>query len=120
MGEHHFTEYIEIWYDDDGFLTIRNKRIKKMNITPLGARVLVEAISEGRITLSQGGIALPEGPLIAPQSGIVRGLGAGVTLPIHVRDRIWFSRGSLYRFDPRKENEWGLVDEGNIIAIIAE
>lgn len=99
------------------------KTKKKVNIRPLGDRVLVQRVEAEAKTA--GGILLPESAKEKPKEGLVISLGEGRTLDsgekstfsVKVGDRVLFTSyaGTDVKFEG---DEYMIMREDDILAII--
>ncbi len=96
-----------------------------MNLTPLGDRLLVEAISEDEI--SKAGIILPDtvdkekpekGKVVAVGSGRLKDDGARIPLEVKIGDVVFFKK---YAPDEIKVDgkEYLILAESDILAILS-
>lgn len=90
---------------------------KKINIEPLGARVLVLPI-EGE-SQSPGGVLLPETAKEKPQQGTIEAIGDSeeMTTNLKVGDRVLFPKytGTEIKFEGKT---YLLMDESDVLARI--
>jgi chaperonin GroES len=102
---------------------VKNKNTKELNITPLGARVIVRPILEDEKTAS--GIIIPDTvDKEKPQEGVVVAVGKGeyrdaqlVPMEVKKGDKILFSKYGYDEITVGGE-EYFVLKEENIIAII--
>ncbi len=95
----------------------------KLNLKPLGSRVVIEPIDQEEITA--GGIVLPETAKEKPQQGIVLAIGPGdrdedgkrIPMDVSVGDKVLFAKysGTEIKIDGKKM----LIErESDILAIV--
>jgi chaperonin GroES len=97
----------------------------KLNVRPLGDRVLVEAIVENGKTVKKGGIIIPDTAKEKPMESLVVALGTGktdddgkkVAFEIKKGDRVLVSRygGTEIKLDGR---EYKILNSEDILAVI--
>ena len=97
----------------------------KLNVRPLGDRVLVEAVVEDGKTLKKGGIIIPDTAKEKPMESLVVALGTGktdddgkkVAFEIKKGDRVLVSRygGTEIKLDGR---EYKILNSEDILAVI--
>lgn len=96
---------------------------KKLSITPLGDRVVVEPLTREEVTAS--GIIIPEtASQEKPEQGTVVAVGSGkyddgklVPMTVKVGDQVLFSK---YGYDEVKidGNEYFIIEESRVLAIL--
>jgi chaperonin GroES len=97
----------------------------KLNVRPLGDRVLVEAVVENGKTVKKGGIIIPDTAKEKPMESLVVALGTGktdddgkkVAFEIKKGDRVLVSRygGTEIKLDGR---EYKILNSEDILAVI--
>ena len=94
-----------------------------MKIKPLGKRIVVKrAIAQK----TKGGILLPEAAQEKPKQGEVMAIGPGevdskgcvVPLTVKVGDSVLFSSYAGVEFNPEAENEYLILSEDEVLAIV--
>lgn len=106
---------------------ISKKEIKKelpINISPLGDRVLLRPLEEGKATKTQSGIYIPESAKEdrGSKKAIVVAIGNGkmeegklIPIGVKVGQKVLYSWGDSIK---EGDEEYVLVREGDILAII--
>lgn len=85
----------------------------KINIQPMGARVLIKPLEQDNKTAS--GLLLPETAKEKPQTGLVMAVGDGEDIKLKVNDKVLFAKytGSEFKFDG---TEYLLLESSDILA----
>ncbi len=85
----------------------------KINIQPMGARVLIKPLEQGNKTAS--GLLLPETAKEKPQTGLVMAVGDDEDIKLKVNDKVLFAKytGSEFKFDGA---EYLLLESIDILA----
>ncbi len=85
----------------------------KVNIQPMGARVLVKPLEQDNKTAS--GLLLPESAKEKPQTGVVIAVGDDEEIKLKVNDKVLFAKytGSEFKFDG---TEYLLMEADDILA----
>jgi chaperonin GroES len=94
-----------------------------MRIRPLGKRIVVKRALAQK---TKGGILLPEAAQEKPKQGEVIAVGPGeedskgrkVPLSVKVGDKIIFSSYAGVEFNPDTENEYLILSEDDVLAIV--
>ena len=86
---------------------------KKINLQPLGTRVLVQPLEEESKTSS--GLLLPETAKEKPQTGLVVAVGDDEEIKLKVNDRILFAKytGTEFKMDG---SEYLLLESSDVLA----
>jgi chaperonin GroES len=85
----------------------------KINIQPMGTRVLVKPLEHDNKTAS--GLLLPETAKEKPQTGLVMAVGDDDEIKLKVNDKVLFAKysGSEFKFDG---TEYLLLENNDILA----
>ncbi len=85
----------------------------KINIQPMGARVLIKPLEQDNKTAS--GLLLPETAKEKPQTGLVMAVGDDEDIKLKVNDKVLFAKytGSEFKFDG---TEYLLLESNDILA----
>lgn len=85
----------------------------KINIQPMGARVLIKPLEQDNKTAS--GLLLPETAKEKPQTGLVMAVGDDEEIKLKVNDKVLFAKytGSEFKFDG---TEYLLLESNDILA----
>ncbi len=85
----------------------------KINIQPMGARVLIKPLEQDNKTAS--GLLLPETAKEKPQTGLVMAVGDDEDIKLKVNDKVLFAKytGSEFKFDG---TEYLLLESTDILA----
>ncbi len=85
----------------------------KINIQPMGARVLIKPLEQDNKTAS--GLLLPETAKEKPQTGLVMAVGDDEDIKLKVNDKVLFAKytGSEFKFD---DTEYLLLESTDILA----
>lgn len=85
----------------------------KINIQPMGARVLIKPLEQEGKTAS--GLLLPETAKEKPQTGLVMAVGDDEDIKLKVNDKVLFAKytGSEFKFDGI---EYLLLESNDILA----
>lgn len=86
---------------------------KKLNLQPLGSRVLIKPLEQEGKTAS--GLLLPETAKEKPQTGLVVAVGDDEEIKLKVNDRILFAKysGSEFKLDG---TEYLLLESSDVLA----
>ncbi len=86
---------------------------KKLNLQPLGSRVLIQPLEQEGKTAS--GLLLPETAKEKPQTGLVVAVGDDEEIKLKVNDRILFAKysGSEFKLDG---TEYLLLESSDVLA----
>lgn len=85
----------------------------KINIQPMGARVLIQPIEQESKTSS--GLLLPETAKEKPQTGLVVAVGEDEEIKLKVNDKVLFAKytGTEFKMDG---SEYLLLEAGDVLA----
>ncbi len=85
----------------------------KINIQPMGTRVLIKPLEQDNKTAS--GLLLPETAKEKPQTGLVMAVGDDEEIKLKVNDKVLFAKytGSEFKFDGV---EYLLLESSDILA----
>ncbi len=85
----------------------------KINIQPMGARVLIKPLEQDNKTAS--GLLLPETAKEKPQTGLVMAVGDDEDIKLKVNDKVLFAKytGSEFKFNG---TEYLLLESTDILA----
>lgn len=85
----------------------------KVNIQPMGARVLIKPIEQESKTSS--GLLLPETAKEKPQTGLVVAVGEDEEIKLRVNDKVLFAKytGTEFKLDG---NEYLLLEANDVLA----
>ncbi|NJC95687.1 MAG: co-chaperone GroES [Anaerolineales bacterium] len=86
---------------------------KKLNLQPLGTRVLVQPLEQEGKTAS--GLLLPETAKEKPQTGLVVAIGDDEEIKLKVNDKILFAKysGTEFKMDGA---DYLLLESGDVLA----
>lgn len=86
---------------------------KKLNLQPLGTRVLVQPLEQEGKTAS--GLLLPETAKEKPQTGLVVAIGDDEEIKLKVNDKILFAKysGTEFKMDG---TDYLLLESGDVLA----
>ncbi|HSO12694.1 MAG TPA: co-chaperone GroES [Anaerolineales bacterium] len=86
---------------------------KKINLQPLGTRVLIQPLEQENKTAS--GLLLPETAKEKPQTGLVVAVGDDEEIKLKVHDKILFAKysGTEFKLDG---NEYLLLESSDVLA----
>ncbi len=97
--------------------------MSKLNIRPLGDKVIVERLEADNVT--SGGIVLPEAAKEKPKRGIVRAIGTGKLLDDGTRSKMEVSKGDEVIFVSYAgtevkvgKQEYLIMDASEILAVV--
>ena len=100
---------------------------KKINIKPLGDKVLVEALSEEeRMKKTKSGIVIPEtvgkekvdrGQIVAVGPGKINDAGKKISMSVKIGQTVIFPEFSAEKIKVN-DKEYYIISESNILAII--
>ncbi len=87
--------------------------MSKVNIQPLGTRVLIKPIEQESKTAS--GLLLPESAKEKPQTGLVVAVGDDETIKVKVDDKVLFAKytGTEFKLDG---TEYLLMESSDVLA----
>ncbi len=87
--------------------------MSKVNIQPMGARVLIKPLEQDNKTAS--GLLLPETAKEKPQTGLVIAVGDDEEIKLKVNDKVLFAKytGSEFKFDG---TEYLLMEVNDVLA----
>ncbi len=87
--------------------------MSKLNLQPLGSRVLIKPLEQEGKTSS--GLYLPETAKEKPQTGLVVAVGDDEEIKLKVNDKILFAKytGSEFKLDG---NEYLLLESSDVLA----
>ncbi len=87
--------------------------MSKLNLQPLGSRVLIKPLEQESKTSS--GLLLPETAKEKPQTGLVVAVGDDEEIKLKVNDKILFAKytGSEFKLDG---NEYLLLEASDVLA----
>ncbi len=90
---------------------------KKINLQPLGSRVLVKPLEQENKTAS--GLLLPETAKEKPQTGLIVAVGDDEEIKVKVNDKILFAKysGTEFKLDG---TEYLLLESNDILAKFVE
>jgi chaperonin GroES len=101
------------------------KKADKLNIRPLGDRVVVQAADDDEMTFAGGKLVLPETAKEKPQKGVVVAAGAGrkddngklVAMDVAVGQNVLYAKyaGTEVKIDG---NKYLILKESDILAIV--
>lgn len=94
-----------------------------MKIKPLGKRIVVKRMTAQK---TKGGILLPEAAQEKPKEGEVIAVGPGeidskgnkIPVSLKVGDKVLFSSYSGVEFKPDDENDYLILSEDDVLAIV--
>lgn len=86
---------------------------KKLNLQPLGTRVLIEPLEQENKTAS--GLLLPETAKEKPQTGLVVAVGDDEEMKLKVNDKVLFAKysGTEFKLDGK---EYLLLESADVLA----
>lgn len=86
---------------------------KKLNLQPLGTRVLIEPLEQESRTAS--GLLLPETAKEKPQTGLVVAVGDDEEMKLKVNDKVLFAKysGTEFKLDGQ---EYLLLESSDVLA----
>ncbi|NWG34791.1 MAG: co-chaperone GroES [Chloroflexi bacterium] len=86
---------------------------KKLNLQPLGTRVLVQPLEQESKTAS--GLLLPETAKEKPQTGLVVAVGDDEDIKVNVNDKVLFAKysGTEFKLDG---TEYLLLESSDVLA----
>jgi chaperonin GroES len=86
---------------------------KKLNLQPLGTRVLIQPLEQENKTAS--GLLLPETTKEKPQTGMVVAVGDDEVMKMKVNDKVLFAKysGTEFKLDG---NEYLLLESSDVLA----
>ena len=86
---------------------------KKLNLQPLGSRVLIQPLEQESRTAS--GLLLPETAKEKPQTGLVVAVGDDEDIKLNVNDKVLFAKysGAEFKLDGR---EYLLLESSDVLA----
>ncbi len=87
--------------------------MNKVNIQPMGTRVLIKPIEQDNKTSS--GLLLPETAKEKPQTGLVVAIGDDEEIKLKVNDKVLFAKytGSEFKFEG---TEYLLLESNDVLA----
>jgi chaperonin GroES len=101
------------------------KKDSKLNIRPLGDRVVIQAVEEDEVTFAGGKLVLPETAKEKPQKGVILAAGAGrkddngklVPMDVEVGQNVLYAKyaGTEIKVDGVK---YLILKETDILAIV--
>ena len=85
----------------------------KLNLQPLGSRVLIKPLEQESKTAS--GLLLPETAKEKPQTGLVVAVGDGEDIKLNVNDKVLFAKytGTEFKMDG---SEYLLLEASDVLA----
>jgi len=86
---------------------------KKLNLQPLGTRVLIQPLEQESKTAS--GLLLPETAKEKPQTGLVVAIGDDEEMKLQVNDKVLFAKYSGTEFK-LEGNEYLLLESTDVLA----
>ena len=86
---------------------------KKINLQPMGTRVLIQPLDQESKTTS--GLLLPETAKEKPQTGLVVAVGDGEEIKLKINDKVLFAKysGTEFKLDG---TEYLLLESSDILA----
>jgi chaperonin GroES len=103
----------------------KKSEVTKLNIRPLGDRVVVQAVEEDEVTFAGGKLVLPETAKEKPQKGIILAVGTGrkddsgklITMDVEVGNNVLYAKyaGTEVKIDGTK---YLILKETDILAIV--
>jgi chaperonin GroES len=87
---------------------------KKLNLQPMGTRVLIQPLDQESKTAS--GLLLPETAKEKPQTGLVVAVGDDEDVKLKVNDKVLFAKysGTEFKMDG---NEYLLLESNDVLAM---
>lgn len=103
----------------------KKSEVTKINIRPLGDRVVVQAVEEDEVTFAGGKLVLPETAKEKPQKGVILAVGAGrkddngklIAVDVEVGNHVLYAKyaGTEVKIDG---NKYLILKETDILAIV--
>ena len=86
---------------------------KKLNLQPMGTRVLIQALEQESKTAS--GLLLPETAKEKPQTGLIVAVGDDEDIKLKVNDKVLFAKcsGTEFKLDG---NDYLLLESTDVLA----
>lgn len=86
---------------------------KRLNLQPMGTRVLIQALEEASKTAS--GLLLPETAKEKPQTGLIVAVGDDEDIKLKVNDKVLFAKysGTEFKMDG---TEYLLLEANDVLA----